>query len=136
MSDENSTIPPYILKKIFKKGCASITDEGFSVKIVNEITPFLITIPSKDTNQGEMTFKLDDRELDIQNVFLRYQEIETPYLDFRPLDGTRINMGDEVELVYKTEEEIDPTKHTIEIFINSPNPVRIKFATKFHKRFI
>ena len=96
-----NTIPEYVLRKMLRKGCASITDDGLSIKFINEISPFLLTIPTEGMHQDQITFKFDDQELDPKNLYIRYQDIETQYLDFTPLDGYRINLGDEVELIYK-----------------------------------
>ncbi len=79
-----TTIPPFVLKKIFRKGCAYVTQDGFSITVVNAISPMRITKPSAE-NLERLTIKLDEEKLNLKDFFIHYKDIVAPYIDLTPL---------------------------------------------------
>lgn len=128
-----TNIPPFILKKIFRKGCAVINDDNCcTIKVVNAIAPMRIT-KLTEKNFESLRAKFDDELVDFSRLFVRFQEITAPYSDLTPLHGYLFDVDDTAELIYKGK-KIEPGLHTIEISDNTANPVFIKFSIKFHAK--
>lgn len=134
--DETSTIPKFVLEKMILPGCAKvpIDGDGFSIKVVNAISPFKIVRYTNDEYKEKISFKLDGRELNHDNFYIKYQGVIAPISDLSKLHGVIVNIDDTVDLIYKGE-EIEAGKHEIDIYSKSTNPLRIKFEINFHEGF-
>ena len=135
-SKKTSTIPAFVLRRIFPKDCAKVREEGgFYLTLVNNIQPFLFSAPPVQSYMDAISIKLDGKKLDPDKFYIRYKGVESPYTNLEFFDGGRVNLNDEIEVVYKSEEQITPEPHVLDIHIDSPEPIRIKFKTVFRKPF-
>jgi len=134
--DKASTIPAFVLKKIFPSDCAKVREEGgFSITLINKIQPFLFNAPPLKSYIDSIELKLDGENLDPNNFYIRYKGVESKYTDLSSFNGGRVNLNDQIEVIYKDDEQSEPTTHMLDIHIHSPEPIRIKFKTKFRKAF-
>ena len=107
------------------------TQDGFSITVVNAISPMRITKPSAE-NLERLTIKLDEEKLNLKDFFIHYKDIVAPYIDLTPLEGFLFDINDSGEIIYRGG-SISLGKHILEIIAEDLNPIFIKVELKFHQ---
>ncbi len=120
-----SAIPKYIIKRMIPEDAVKNTNYGWSMSIINVISPLSVTEAPENIND---LFKIvvDGKQIGNDVFTLAYNGIEATVQNPMAAVGVTVPVGGVIELRCKGE-RLSPGKHSFQIEIQSHSETRIDF---------
>ncbi len=120
-----SAIPNYIIKRMIPENAVKNTDFGWSMSIINVISPLSVT---KAPENISALFKVtvDGKQIDNESFVLAYNGMEATVQDPMAAVGVTVPVGGVIELRCKGM-KLAPGMHSFQIEIIAHSETRIEF---------
>jgi hypothetical protein len=126
-----STIPKYVLKRMFPADCVKKTSQGLEISLLNILSPGQIVGIPKDPKEiwEAIEIKVDSQPLAEQikrNITLTLNEITIPIGEMHKFEGQDFPMGAILKVFAPLTILNSGEEHEVEFIVHTKNPIHIQ----------